>query len=72
MDERSAAAKLDAIFSDLRINPIYLGMVTRRIFGHATERVAADWWMYHNMNIEDRIRGQASLFEDAIDLSDIR
>ena len=57
MNERSAANKLDGVFSDMRINPVYLAMVTREIFGRNTSLIAADWWMYHNMDLESRIRG---------------
>ncbi len=68
MDEKSAANKLDSIFSDVRINPIYLGMLTRRLFHNATESMAAEWWMYHNMDIESRIRGDNKT--EIIDMSE--
>ena len=57
MDEKSTANKLDTIFSDVRINPVYLAMLTRKLFGNQTHRAAADWWMYHNTDIENLIRG---------------
>ena len=73
MDEKSVANRLDTIFSDVRLNPVYLAMITRRIFGMETERAAADWWLYHNQDLEAFIRGENGAFEirrrNAIDLS---
>ena len=57
MDEKSVANKLDTVFSDVRINPIYLAMLTRKMFGRQTHRTAAEWWTYHNMDIEHMISG---------------
>jgi len=57
MDEKSIANRLDTIFSDVRVNPIYLAMITRRIFTRHTHKAAADWWTYHNMDIENMING---------------
>lgn len=68
MDERSAANKLSDVFSDMRINPIYLAMLTRRLFHRGSDRMAADWWMYHNMDIESRIRGDNKT--EIIDMSE--
>ena len=57
MDEKSVANKLDTIFSDVRINPIYLAMLTRRLFGRQTHKNAEEWWAYHNLDIEQLITG---------------
>lgn len=47
MDEKAAANKLDNIFSDMRLNPIVLGLLTKEIFGPNTHMIAADWWFHH-------------------------
>lgn len=57
MDEKSVANRLDTIFSDVRINPIYLAMITRRLFGRHTHRSVEEWWSYHNLDIEQLIAG---------------
>lgn len=57
MNERSTANKLDNIFSDARINPIYLAMVTREIFGIHANNLAGQWWAYHNIDLDARLRG---------------
>lgn len=55
MDEKSVANRLDNIFSDTRLKPIYLSMLTRKLFGPYANHAAGEWWMYHNMDIEDII-----------------
>ena len=43
MDERSAANKLDTIFSDMRLNPVVLGLLTKELFGPNTHCSYRDW-----------------------------
>lgn len=56
MDERAAANKLDGIFSDLRLNPIVLGLLTKELFMANTHAIAADWWYYHTSAITERLK----------------
>lgn len=57
MNEKATANKLDNIFSDSRINPIYLAMVTREMFGRQTNDLAGQWWAYHCIDLDARLRG---------------
>ena len=65
MQEKSAAGKLEAIFSDLRINPVILALLTRETFGSNTNAIAEDWWYYHTRDITQIIKNP---YGTAIDL----
>ena len=64
MDEKAIANKLDDLFSDNRVNTMWLAMLTRRVFGLETEYRVAEWWNYHSLDIEHKIKNQ-----EPIDLS---
>ena len=64
MDEKAVEKKLDDVFSDNRVNTMWLGMLTRRLFGLETEHRAAEWFHYHSLDVENKIKNH-----EPIDLS---
>lgn len=52
MEEQRYAKMLDKIFSDLRLNTVLLGNITKRIMCKETEAVMNHWYMAHSLSRE--------------------